>query len=312
MRFRIFLVLFCTLFLLALPVSVYAQNLNTQIVPGFLDEDDEATDSALATTAADIDEKQQLEELREQDVTIPEEQARKLEFEALFARRPIDHLSITNFMEYGIQYAYNSGIPANTIMLVLLLPLLASIYAFLRHIVGLPSIGMFLPIAFAITLVSTGITTGLILLGVIIFSSTFARILFKKLRIMYLPKAALHMLVVSFFIIATLTICASAGILSVRQLSIFPVLLLILLSEQIISIQLERSMRETLYITGVTFFLGILGYVVLSSQAIRTTVLLYPETVLLLIPFNIAVGRYFGLRLFEYFRFSPVRKKNAS
>ncbi len=311
MRMKLFFLLVGVLFFFSSVPLVHAQNLNTQIFPGLGDDTEEATDSALATQAAEV-EKQQLEVLKKQDVTIPEEEARKLEFEALFARRPIDHLTVTNFMEYGIQYAYNSGIPANTIMLILLLPLLASLYAFLRHFVGLPSIGMFLPIAFAITLVSTGITAGLILLGVIIFSSTFARIIFKKLRIMYLPKAALHMLVVSFFIVATLTVCASAGILSVRQLSIFPVLLLILLSEQIIAIQLERSMRETLYITAVTFFLGILGYIVLSSQAIRTTVLLYPETILLLIPFNIAVGRYFGLRLVEYLRFSPVRKKNAS
>lgn len=306
------------LIVLALPFlfihQAHAQTTNNPLIPNIIqtDDDEDATDSAESTSAAELEEQEQLEELREQDVTQPEEEASKREFEELFEQRPIESVSVLNFMAYGVQYAYNAGIPANTIMLVLLLPLLASLYAFLRHVVGLPSIGMFLPIAFSITLVATGITAGLILLGVIIFSSTFARIVFKRLRIMYLPKAAMHMLVVSVFIIATLTISAVGGVLSVRQLSIFPVLLLILLSEQIISIQLERSMRETLYITFVTFFLGILGWVLLSSSAVRTTVLLYPETVLLLIPFNIAVGRYFGLRLFEYFRFSPVRKYDAS
>lgn len=308
--------LFLALFLTTLfSNTAHAQSRNNPLIPEIIEDeldDEEATDSAEATTAAELEQLQALEELREQDVTQPEEEARRREFEELFESRPIERVSFTNFIAYGVQFAYNTGIPANTIMLVLLLPLLASMYAFLRHVVGLPSIGMFLPIAFSITLVATGITAGLILLGVIIFSSTFARILFKKLRIMYLPKAALHMLLVSFFIIATLTVSAVGGILSVRQLSIFPVLLLILLSEQIISIQLERSMRETLYITFVTFFLGVLGFVILSSSVIRTTVLLYPETVLLLIPFNIAVGRYFGLRLFEYFRFSPVRKYDAS
>lgn len=304
----VFFVLFA---LLIITPSSHAQQRDT-ILPQFVGEeleDEEATESSEeeATGSAEED---QLERLREQDVTQPEEEGRKREFEELFERRPVDDINPINFIAYGVQYSYNTGIPANTLMLVLLLPFLASLYAFLRHVIGLPSIGMFLPIALSITLVATGITAGLILFGVILFSSTFARMILKHLRIMYLPKAAMHMLIVSVFIVVSLTISAIGGILSVTQLSIFPVLLLILLSEQIVSIQLERSVRETFMITFVTFFLGLLGWLILSSTMIRTTVLLYPETILLLIPINIAIGRYFGIRLFEYFRFSHVRRED--
>ena len=99
-----------------------------------------------------------------------------------------------------------------------------------------------------------------------------------------------------------------AGILVVRQLSIFPVLLLILLSEQIISVQIERSFQEMLVITLVTFALGVVGFVVLSAQIIRNTFLLYPELIFLLIPINILIGRYFGLRLLEFFRFTSISR----
>ena len=209
-------------------------------------------------------------------------------------------------MAFLVQSSVKSGVPSRTVILILLLPMLATIIAFIRHVIGLPSIGMLVPVALSITLLSTGITAGLILLATIIFSSTVARILLKKVRIMQLPKMAFSMFIVSIFLFLTLTVSAMAGILVVKQHSIFPVLLLILLSEQIISVQQERSAQEMIIISMVTFAIGILGFLLLSSTHLRNTILLYPEFILVLIPLNVIVGRYFGLRLMEYFRFSSI------
>lgn len=96
--------------------------------------------------------------------------------------------------------------------------------------------------------------------------------------------------------------------LTVTQLSIFPVLLLILLGEKIVSLQLSRSAAETFQIATVTIFMGLLGFGILSSEVIRRIVLLYPEITLVLIPLNFLMGRYFGLRLTEVYRFGALRK----
>lgn len=255
-------------------------------------------------------EKEELEKLRKEDVTRVEgpEDIAVLE---LFKLRPADKLSPFNFTAFMVQTAVKSGVPSRTVILVLLLPMLATIIAFIRHVVGLPSIGMLVPVALSITLLSTGVTAGLILLATILLSSTIARILLKKVRIMQLPKMALSMFIVSIFIFLTLTLSASAGFLIVKQLSIFPVLLLILLSEQIISVQQERSLQEMAIITLVTFAIGIIGFLLLSSMHLRNTILLYPELIFILVPLNIIIGRYFGLRLMEYFRFSPILRKHA-
>lgn len=238
------------------------------------------------------------------DVTKPEEE--KEEIFAILAARPAQSLSPTNFMAYWIQFSIRTGVPANTIILILLLPVLATIVAFLKHVVGLPSLGMLVSIALSITLLATGITAGLILLTTIILASTFARAFLKRIRIMQLPKIALSFFVVSMFVLGTLTAGASLGLLTVKQLSIFPVLLLILLSERIVALQLTRSLKETFEITVVTLSLGVLGFFILSSEILRTLVLVYPEFILILIPINIIIGRYFGLRITEFFRFSEV------
>lgn len=269
-------------------------------------KDELATDSAEGSPSAE--EIAELERIAEEDVTRPDEPASRDEVLDLFARRPAESLTPFNFAAYFIQESVKAGVPSRTIILILLLPMLATIIAFIRHVVGLPSIGLLVPIALSITLLSTGITAGLILLASIILGSTFARIILKKLRIMQLPKMALSMFIVSIVILTAITVSAMAGILVVRQLSIFPVLLLILLSEQIISVQVERSFQEMIVITLVTFALGVVGFVVLSAQIIRDTFLLYPELIFLLIPINILIGRYFGLRLLEYFRFTSISR----
>lgn len=265
-----------------------------------------ATDSARTATLS-AEQQEEIEQIRKDDITQPEEPVQRDEIFELLDQRPIDNPTLFNFLGFAVQYAIEAGLPANTVILVLLLPLLATVVAFVRHVVGLPSIGLFVPIALSITFVATGITAGTILLLSILFGATFAKMFLKRIKMMQLPKVALSMFVVAWFIFLTLTFSAKAGILVVRQLSIFPVLLLILLSERVVELQVERSARETITLTSVTVLLGILGFYILTFEPFRNIVLLYPEITLLLIPANILIGRYFGLRLTEYYRFSPIR-----
>jgi hypothetical protein len=136
-----------------------------------------ATDSATASESAK--EAAAIEKIQQQDVTRPEgpEDAQALN---LFKQRPADKLNWYNLMAFLVQSSVKAGVPSRTVILILLLPMLATIIAFIRHVIGLPSIGMLVPVALSITLLSTGITAGLILLGTIIFASTVARILLKK------------------------------------------------------------------------------------------------------------------------------------
>ncbi|HSA84003.1 MAG TPA: 7TM domain-containing protein [Patescibacteria group bacterium] len=280
-------------FFLSQTVSVFAQ----AIIP-----------PRIATNAAELASQSATQAQPEKTVTEPEETEEKIEVITLLEQRASGELNITNFFPYAVSYAIKAGVPANTIILILLLPLLATIIVIFRYIIGLSGLGLLVPIALSITLLATGFATGFIILSAILLSSYFSRIIFKKIRIMQMPKIALSMFVVSILIIATLTACAAFGIFDVRNLSIFPILLFILLSDRIVALFLERPLNETLTTTAVTLVLGILGYVLLSLDSLRSFILLYPEIILLLVPLNIAIGRYFGLRIIEYIKFRPVLK----
>lgn len=277
-----------------------------------------ATEEANFATASSTfaspsaEELERLESLRREDITRPEVIVDQSEFNQLFSRRPVAQLNWYNWAAFTVQYAVLKGVPANTIILILLLPFLATIVAFSRHILGLPSLGILVTSALSVTLVATGITVGTVLLATILFASILARLILKKVRIMQMPKMALSVWVVSVCVLGALVAGASANFLTVKQLSIFPVLLLILLSERIVALQLERSLQETALISVTTLGLGILGFLLLSYPMFREFILVYPESIASLIILNVLIGRYFGLRLTEYFRFSSIREHHAS
>lgn len=293
--------------LLALFLFWFKQNSYAELPIKILPSPGIATETGkLATPSAERQE--EIEKRKEEDLTKPEEEGAKKEFLALFSKRPIEKLTFSNFMGFFAQYAVRSGVPANTIILIFLLPFLATIAVIFRQIIGIPTLEMLVPIALSITLIATGIGAGTILLITILFASTIARFILKKIRIMQLPKMAISMLIVSICVFAALTISASFGLVDVTQLSFFPVLLLVLLSDKIVSLQLVRGNKPAIIITFFTLILGGLGYVILTFNAIKEYILLYPEIIFILIPINIVLGRYFGLRLTEYHRFAEFRR----
>jgi hypothetical protein len=299
-----FFVVIITLFTL---ISLSTQSSSAQITTPSDDATRAASEAATQATQSAKEKKEGEDDNK--DVTQPEKDKEKKEvLTSLFEKRKVDQLNATNFVPFAVQYAARTGVPTRTIILILLLPVLATIIVAFRYIVGLSGIGLLVPIALSITLLATGVTPGLIMLATILIASFMSRFVLKKIRIMQMPKTSLSMLMVSVFLLATLTFSSIYGIIDVRNLSIFPVLLLILLSDRIVTLFLERDLEEAIQTTAITLFLGILGFLLLSWEQLRTFVLLYPELMLLLIPINIIIGRYFGLRILEYIKFQPILK----
>jgi hypothetical protein len=265
-----------------------------------------ATDvaSASVTAASIINQRQSL--TPSNDLTQPEELPEKTAILSLFESRPVKEPGLFNFMAYWVQEAVRVGIPANTIFLILLTPFLAFFVSFVRVVIGLPTLDMLVPIALAFALVAVGITVGLLVLTAILIASYFSKISLSKVRIMFYPRRSLSMIFLALAVFAALTLGVVLEFEQILSVSIFPILVLMLLGDMIVSVQLHKSSAETFVITGTTIFIGLVGYVTATSSTIQNMVILYPEIILLVIPANIIVGRYFGLRVLEVFRFNKV------
>jgi hypothetical protein len=237
------------------------------------------------------------------DLTKPEEILEKAAVFNLLEKRPVKEPGIFSFIAWWVQNSIDIGIPANTVVLILMLPILATLIAFMRVIVGLPSLEMLVPIALSYVFVAVGLVTGSVILVSVVAASFISRLILKKVRIMHFPKRSLSMLLLSAMVFAALSASIQFGLSNVQDISIFPILIMTLLGDSIVSVQLHKKMREAMTVTFVTIALGFVGFVLATMPFMRDMLILYPETILLLIPINILMGRYFGLRLSELFRF---------
>lgn len=243
------------------------------------------------------------------DEAKPEKELTQTAVFAELEKRPIASPTVFNFFAYWVQQAIFIGIPANTIFLILLAPILALAISFTRVVIGLPTLDMLVPIALAFAFVSVGVGVGLFILLSVVVASYVAKILVSRVRMMFYPKRSLSMLILSIFVFAALTAALQLGFDQVLNLSIFPILILMLLGDSIVSVQLHKSTSETVSITTTTIALGLFGYVLATSSLVQNTLIVYPELVLAVIPLNILVGRYFGLRITELFRFKEFVKE---
>lgn len=219
----------------------------------------------------------------------------------------VSRLTPLNGLSWAIRQAVNRGVPANTIVLLILFPLVAALIAAARHIVGLQGFGIFTPAVISVAFLATGVVTGLLLfLGIILFA-TVARIILKKLKMPTMPRMALLLWFVTVGLLGLLLVSPYLNLESLLELNIFPILLLILLAETFIDAQITRSLSDALYLTVETLLLALLSFLVLSTQTLQEWVLLNPEVAVLGIGLgDWLIGKYSGLRLMEMWRFRKM------
>lgn len=206
------------------------------------------------------------------------------------------------FLKAVINNSIASGVPENTIVMLLLLPIVATVIAATRQIVGIRGFGIFLPAALSITFVAIGPILGILLFTAIVLISTTIRFITRKLKLklQYLPRMALILWFVS---LGVLIIIFVTNI----NVSIFPILFLTLLVEDFTKIQLGKSIKTAIGLTYQTLILALIAYVFLTYKPFQQLVLLNPEIALLVtLVIDIILGKYLGLRFMEYYRFRKL------
>jgi len=243
-------------------------------------------------------------------ITEPKSEEAKGKFAALLAEQKVGPLSPFNFLKHSIRFAVSRGVPANTIVLILLLPLVAALVGFIQYFVGLPGFGIFMPAMIAITFLATGILGGLILFAVILISTILAGKAFKKAHLYYWPRRAITLMTISLITFFFFLLSPLLGLFDLTQISIFPILFLILLSEEFTRTQLGKSKGSAISLTLGTLIISIIGASLMSWEPLQKVILLNPEiSFLSVLIINILIGKYSGWRLLEYKRFKSLLDK---
>lgn len=262
-----------------------------------------ASDSAAATVSANI--APIVTEKQEKDITAttPKTQDKLVEF---LNQHPISGLSWYNPLQVGIRRAIQNGVPANIIVLILLFPVITSVIAVARHIIGLKGFGIYTPAVLSVAFLSTGILNGIILFLVTLVASTIMKKIVQRFQMQYLPRTAMMLWGVSVIMLFILIGLSFLPFSIIFTIGIFPLLIIMLLTEDFLGSQLT-SQSEARQLTIETLIIAILCSFLIGLEPIQQFVLLQPELTLIGVAgLNMLVGQYTGLRLLEWLRFRTI------
>ena len=220
-----------------------------------------------------------------------------------------------------IKLAIGYGVPFNTVMLILLLPIVVTVITFFRQIVGIKAFGIYTPamITYAFLIIGmqsenllNGAKYGTAIFIMVIMVGTLSRIFMKRFRLLYLPRMAIVITLVAFVTLGILMVSGSFQRTGLANVSIFPILIMITLVEKFVSTQIDKGSRTAIILSVETLVISLITYSLIGWPALVFFIQKYPLAVLATILINIFLGRWSGLRITEYFRFNKIIRKKQS
>jgi len=240
-----------------------------------------------------------------QDLTVPKVKVDRMV--ALLESQKVKNWYPFNFMKLGIRRAVDGGVSVNTIVLLFLFPLVATLVAFSRQVVGLNGFGMITPTLLAMAFLSTGGLVGILMLSFVVSVAILGRTLIKKVKVPFLPKLAILLWIVSMSVLTLIVISPLAGLSRFLEIGIFPIILFVSVAETFVEAQITRNFSASMTMLVEAVLLAVVGYKMMSSQLVQSLVLLNPEAMsVLILLLNMLIGRYKGLRFLEMWRFRKL------
>lgn len=208
-----------------------------------------------------------------------------------------------------IAFFINYGLPLETVVLLLMLPIIVTLVAFFRQVIGIKAFGIYTPsiVTFAfLAFDPKGIKYGIAIFASVILVGMLSRFLLKNFRLLYLPRVALTLTIVAFAILGILVLGGSLNRTGLASVSIFPLLIMITLVEKFVATQIEKGDKTAIILAAETLGMSLIGYAIARWDILITLILTHPWMVLITVPINIWLGKWSGLRLSEYLRFRKV------
>lgn len=245
--------------------------------------------------------------LQSKDMQDFEQSAVQQRVEFLLQTPSVEPLRPWNALSVLVNYMLRHGIPSQTVLLLLMLPIIATLLTFLKQVVGMSTFGLYTPSIIALSFLSLGWGLGLLFLLCIVGASYIARSIMRSWRMLHTPKIAIILAFVSLVLLVLIAIGAGFNIVLSAD-SIFILLIMSTLSESLMTTKIEEGWRSALSGIVETIVASLLCVFIVNWATFQTLILAYPELILLTFVIDILLGRYTGLRITEYLRFRELFK----
>lgn len=200
----------------------------------------------------------------------------------------------------------------NAFHLLMIIPLGILIVVVIRNIIGISTLGTFMPILIGMAFLQTGITTGLFYFCIIIAIGLLIRGYLSKLNLLLVPRIGAVVVVVIIIMQALTVLSYQLGFQSATAITYFPIIILAWTIERVSIKWEEDGPHNALKETFASLVTGLLTYFVLSNNYIRHIMYSFNEFNIIILGLILLIGTYTGYRLSELHRFNPLVSRDEN
>ncbi len=220
-------------------------------------------------------------------------------------------------ISYLVDHLIYNWFPIELIGMFLLLSIWALVISVLRQVVWFSVFGIYIPLLFALSLFMLWVPLGLTLLAIGLIAKILVRLFTKKMYLLHNAKTSL-LVMLYFFILLLFLGLNTIFDLPFIDMNIFnnvfiilPLVFVIIISDKVFNdwFKLFSKGRWVAFIEFLAVSFAVFG--LFYRTGLKHTLLAFPELLILIFFLNIAVGRFTGLQLLEYFRFMPLLKNSS-
>ncbi len=219
--------------------------------------------------------------------------------------------SLSRFLEYllyfGFWYSFLGFLLKVAIVLLVL--------NFLKQAVGVHIFAIYNPLFLALCFAVFGIGLTSIFLGIAFLSTRVINLISSYIPLLYNTRRSL---LITLYILLSLIFLGLDIILGWQLVdyvifsnlfTIFPFLFLIMVADKIFHEDINIWSRAGAVSFVQFIVISLVTYLLLSSTTLQQFLISYPDSLFFILILNFIIGRYTGLQLFEYIRFTPLIKK---
>jgi len=203
---------------------------------------------------------------------------------------------------------YSLPLPTQQVYrLLLVVPMGILVLVLIRNVVGLKTLGTFMPALIALALHSTNLIWGVTLFVGIVATGLLFRMYLENLKLLLVPRLA----AVLTFVIILMTVLSLAthmmGFAQGLSVALFPMVIMTMTIERLSVLWDESGANEAIRRALGTLIISVLLSLLISIPLFEHLFFTFPELLLVLMASMLLLGRYTGYRLLELSRFSEFK-----
>lgn len=215
-------------------------------------------------------------------------------------------MMVRNPKDRGLLHYSLFTLPINTqqvYRIILTVPLGVFFLTILRNVIGLRTMGTFMPVLIAIAFRETQVLWGVILFTLVVAIGLLVRAYLEKLHLLVVPRLACVLTVVVLTMAGISVMSNQLGIERGLSVALFPMVILSMTVERMSIIWDERGPADMLRQGVGSLVVAVIVYFIMVNPYSEHYVIVFPELLLVLLAGNLLIGRYSGFRLLDLPRF---------